>query len=106
MDAIISIASYAVAFMVGVYAGVDYTKRHYEEYAEYLEEKRGELLSYRNKLIDISEKLEDKDKHIRHKWQEMVTDFSKYQAMVEGVESDRWTDMDDIYLNSWKSAEK
>ncbi|MBO5629419.1 MAG: hypothetical protein J5965_10140 [Aeriscardovia sp.] len=106
METIITIASYALAFGIGVYAGVDYTNRHYEEYATYLEEKRGELLSYRDELIDISEKLENKDKHIRHKWQEMVTDFSKYQSMVEGFESGLWTDMDDIYLNSWKSAEE
>lgn len=72
----------------------------------YLEEKRGELIAYHKALLDISDGLERKDQEIRKKWQTMVDDVSKYQSMVGGFETGKWTDMDDVYLNSWKSAEE
>ena len=72
----------------------------------YLEEKRGELIAYHQALLDISEQLELKDKTIKQKWQTMVDDISKYQAYVNPEDTGKWTDMDDIYLQSWKSAEK
>lgn len=72
----------------------------------YLENKKQELLAYHAELLAISEGLDEKDKKIREKWQNLVDDISKYQAMVGGFEKGKWTDMDDVYLNSWKSAEE
>jgi len=72
----------------------------------YLEDKKQELLSYHAELLAIEENLEARDKQIRQKWQNLVDDISKYQAMVGGFENGKWTDMDDVYLNSWKSAEE
>lgn len=71
----------------------------------YLEEKKQGLMSYHAQLMEIHDDLEARDKQIRQKWQNLVDDISKYQAMVGGFENDKWTDMDDLYLNSWKSAE-
>jgi len=71
-----------------------------------LENKRKALVAYRDELLVMAEHLEQKDDEIRHKWQSMVEDFSKYQAMANPQESGKWTESDDIYLNSWKSAEK
>lgn len=72
----------------------------------YLEEKKQELISYHAQLLEIEEGLEARDKQIRQKWQNLVDDISKYQAMVGGFEKGKWTEMDDVYLNSWKSAEE
>lgn len=72
----------------------------------YLEGKKQELLAYHAELLAISEGLDEKDKKIREKWQNLVDDISKYQAQFGGFEKGKWTDMDDIYLNSWKSAEE
>lgn len=105
METLFTVFSYAIAFSIGVWAGIDYTKRDMEDYREYLEGKRNDLMAYRDQLLDISESLEKKDAHIRKKWQSMVTDFSKYQSALTD-DSGKWTDMDDMYLDSWKSAEK
>ena len=72
----------------------------------YLEGKKQELLAYHAELLAISEGLDEKDKKIREKWQSLVDDISKYQSMVGGFEKGKWTEMDDVYLNSWKSAEE
>lgn len=72
----------------------------------YLEGKKQELLAYHAELLAISEGLDEKDKKIREKWQNLVDDISKYQSMVGGFEKGKWTDLDDVYLNSWKSAEE
>lgn len=72
----------------------------------YLENKKQELIEYHAELLAISEGLDARDKQIRQKWQNLVDDISKYQAMVGGFEKGKWTDMDDVYLNSWKSAEE
>lgn len=74
-------------------------------YDRHLEQKRQQLMAYRDELLDMATALELKDRQIREKWQNMVTDFSKYQASISG-DTGKWTDMDDIYLDSWKSAEK
>lgn len=71
-----------------------------------LEKKREALIAYRDELVEIAEHLEQKDTEIRHKWQKMVDDFSKYQAAMNPENASTWTESDDIYLNSWKSAEK
>lgn len=72
----------------------------------YLEEKRGELNAYREALIDAATVLQNKDKEIRKKWQAMVKDVSMYEAAINPKNSEKWTEADDFYLNSWKSAEK
>lgn len=72
----------------------------------YLEKKRGELMAYRDHLLDACDILEEKDKEIRNKWQAMVTDISRYDAALDPQDAGKWTEADDIYLNSWKSAEK
>lgn len=72
----------------------------------YLEEKRGELDAYREALINAATVLQNKDKEIRKKWQAMVDDISKYEAAINPINSGKWTESDDFYLNSWKSAEK
>lgn len=72
----------------------------------YLEGKKQELIAYHAELLAISEGLDERDKKIREKWQNLVDDISKYQAMVGGFEKGKWTEMDDVYLNSWKSAEE
>lgn len=72
---------------------------------KYLEEKKKELISYHSQLLALSENLEKKDDAIRHKWQSMVIDISKYQAMII-PNNGKWTDLDDQYLSSWGSAEK
>ncbi len=74
-------------------------------YDRNLEQKRQQLMAYRDELLKMAEALDLKDRQIREKWQNMVTDFSKYQASISG-DTGKWTDMDDIYLDSWKSAEK
>ncbi len=72
----------------------------------YLEEKRGELDAYREALIDSATVLQNKDAEIRRKWQAMVKDVSMYEAAINPNNSNKWTEADDFYLNSWKSAEK
>jgi hypothetical protein len=73
---------------------------------EDLDKKEAQLNEYKNELIMIAEALEAKDRHIREKWQNMVTDFSKYRSMATPNDSGKWTDADDMYLRSWNSAEK
>ena len=72
-----------------------------------LEEKKAELIEDNERLIKFSEDLIEQDKRIRDKWKSMVTDFSKYQACItDPNELGKWTETDDIYLNSWHSADK
>lgn len=73
---------------------------------QYLENKKAELIAYHAQLMQLADALESKDVAMRKKWQAMVDDFSKYQAMINPSETGKWTDMDDQYLRSWNSAEK
>ncbi len=86
-------------FVAGRYSYLVYRNR-------YLESKKEELIGYHKQLIAIEKALEAKDRHIRRKWQGMVDDFSKYQSAVAPDDTGKWTDMDDIYLRSWSSAEE
>ena len=72
----------------------------------HLNNKERQLLAYRDHLVDIANDLQFKDSEIRKKWQAMVSDFSAYQAMAGGFKPGQWTEMDDVYLHSWASAEK
>ena len=72
-----------------------------------LEEKRLMLLEITKELQTYHGYLVEKDKEIRKKWQNMVSDFSRYQAAITPEEQQSvWTETDDIYLSSWKSAEE
>lgn len=78
------------------------------------------VLWWRNKLLDVklaqakqyaaeaNELLQQaklKDAEVRLKWQRMVSDISQYQ-FGDMPNKDHWTDLDQMYLDSWKSAEK
>lgn len=101
-----TIGMVAVGFAIYIFGfavGKDYAKRDCEEY---IEGKRKELYAYRDELLRIEAELEKKDELIRQKWQNMVSDFANYQAYTEPGTTGKWTEWDDIYLNSWGSAEK
>ena len=89
----------ACAFFLGRYSYLVMRNR-------YLENKKAELIAYHAQLLQLSDALEGKDAAMRKKWQSMVDDFSKYQAMINPDTTGKWTDMDDQYLSSWGSAEK
>lgn len=91
--------SYVAGFVMGRYSYLFWRNK-------YLEDKKEELIGYHKQLLDIQKTLESKEKFIRNKWQRMVDDFSKYQAAVNPQDSGKWSDWDDAYLNSWKSAEE
>lgn len=100
---IVKLFSYAAVFYFGFYSG----RRAYKIWRdEYLESKRQELLSYRKDLLLIEKHLEAKDKAVRQKWQEMVSDFADYRSKVSPETAVKWNEWDDMYLNSWSSAEK
>ena len=71
-----------------------------------LEHDREEILRGAKELGRIEAQLEERDAHIRKKWQEMVNDIALYQASQDPEASKTWSKWDDVYLNSWKSAEK
>lgn len=71
----------------------------------YLHSKEKELINYHAQLMEIESELEYKEREIRNKWQRMVVDASNYQASIGGFDTGKWNDMDDVYLNSWSSAE-
>lgn len=99
MSIVFKILSYAIVFEAGrIFANAFRAK--------YLEEKKAELLAYHAELLAVADALEAKDAAIRTKWQNMVDDFSKYQYAIDPSDKGKWTDMDDIYLQSWGSAEK
>lgn len=98
MEFILKALSYAAVFYAGRYSYL-YWKN------QYLEEKRGQLIAFRDELVNMANSLEETDAAIRKKWQRMVTDISKYD-MARRSDSGKWTEADDIYFNSWNSAEK
>lgn len=73
---------------------------------KYLEGKKQELIAYHEQLLAIEQSLEEKDKAIRNKWQRMVEDVAKYQAAIDPEDSGKWNEWDDVYFQSWNSAEK
>ena len=73
----------------------------------FLEEKKKELIKENERLLALAEELIRQDKRIREKWKAMVNDFSKYQACItDPKDLSKWTEMDDVYLNSWHSADE
>lgn len=72
----------------------------------YIEKKLSELSEFREEVGEEMKLLCLKDEEIRNKWKSMVEDFAKYQAYVESDTNSQWTEWDDVYLNSWISAER
>lgn len=99
MSTFISIASYVFVFQLGRIVANNFRE-------QYLEDKKQELIEYHAQLLAIADSLEKKDAAIRAKWQTMVDDISKYQYAIDPSDAGKWTEMDDIYLQSWGSAEK
>ena len=99
MDILKHFIPYLIAFMLGRFSYNVYRNR-------YLEEKKEDLIRYHAMLLSIEEGLEKRDDYIRSKWQSMVDDISKYKASVEPDGNDKWNEWDDLFLESWGSAEK
>lgn len=99
MSTFISIVSYVFVFQLGRIVANNFRE-------QYLEDKKQELIEYHAQLLAIADALEKKDSAIRSKWQSMVDDISKYQYAIDSSDAGKWTEMDDIYLQSWGSAEK
>lgn len=99
MDILLKVMTYVSFYFLGRTSYVWWRSK-------YLEGKKQELLAYHVQLIEIEQDLEEKDKAIRNKWQSMVDDISKYKASVEPNENDKWNEWDDLFLESWGSAEK
>ena len=71
---------------------------------KYLDMKIKEAQNYAMKANEILQQAKDKETEVRKKWQRMVSDISQYQ--FSGLSNkDEWTDLDQLYLESWKSAE-
>lgn len=71
---------------------------------KYLDMKIEEAKNYAMKANDLLQQAKDKETEVRKKWQRMVSDISQYQ--FSGLSNkDEWTDLDQLYLESWKSAE-
>lgn len=72
----------------------------------YIEERIKELTKVRDAANEQIMVLSMKDEEIRNKWKSMVEDFAKYNAYIESDTEGKWSEWDDVYLNSWISAEK
>lgn len=99
MDVLIRVMPYFGFYLLGRTSYVWWRNK-------YLEDKKQELLAYHAQLLSIEQDLEEKDKAIRNKWQRMVEDISKYQAAIDPEDSGKWNEWDDVYFQSWNSAEK
>lgn len=99
MDVFVRVVSYVGFYLLGRTSYVYWRNK-------YLEDKKQELLAYHAQLLAIEQSLEEKDKAIRNKWQKMVDDISKYQAAIDPEDRGKWSEWDDVYFQSWNSAEK
>lgn len=71
---------------------------------KYLDMKIEEAKNYAMKANDLLQQAKEKETEVRKKWQRMVSDISQYQ--FSGLSNkDEWTDLDQLYLESWRSAE-
>lgn len=70
-----------------------------------LDAKLAEAKRYAEEANKLLQQAKLKDAEIRLKWQRMVSDISQYQFGFMENKSE-WTDLDQMYLDSWKSAEK
>ena len=89
--------SYICAFYLGRLSYMWWRNKH-------LDMKIEEAKNYAMKANDLLQQAKDKETEVRKKWQRMVSDISQYQ--FSGLSNkDEWTDLDQLYLESWKSAE-
>ena len=72
---------------------------------KYLDMKVAEAKSYAAQANALLQQTKAKDEEVRRKWQAMVSDISQYQ-FGDMPNKGQWTELDQMYLNSWKSAEK
>lgn len=70
-----------------------------------LDEKLAEAKMYAAQANELLQQAKAKDAEVRKKWQNMVSDISQYQ-FGDLPNKDHWTDLDQMYLDSWKSAER
>lgn len=95
---------YIFAFIGGYVVGGGIREYRLRDREEKILIAKDQLTELSHELEDYAKELNRRNKEIKEKWQSMVVDFSKYQAELNGSET--WTENDDIYLNSWKSAEE
>lgn len=72
---------------------------------KYLDVKVAEAKQYAAEANELLQQAKLKDAEVRLKWQRMVSDISQYQ-FGDMPNKGQWTDLDQMYLNSWKSAEQ
>lgn len=72
---------------------------------KYLDMKLEEAKQYAAQANALLQQTKAKDEEVRKKWQAMVSDISQYQ-FGDMPNKGQWTELDQMYLNSWKSAEK
>lgn len=70
-----------------------------------LDVKLAQAKQYAEEANKLLQQAKLKDAEVRKKWQTMVSDISQYQFSFMENKSE-WTDLDQMYLDSWKSAEK
>lgn len=99
MDFLFKVMTYASLYFLGRTSYVWWQNK-------YLEGKRQDLIAYHAQLVEIEQALEEKDAHIRDKWQRMVNDISQYKAVIDPEDVGKWSEWDDAFFQSWKSAEK
>ncbi len=100
---------YITCFFLGRLSVNWWKNRYLEKEKEYLENERATLIEYHEELEKIENSLIQKDREIRKKWQSMVDDFAEYNAYIRrenGEYTNKWSDWDDVYFQSWNSAEK
>lgn len=72
---------------------------------KFLDVKLAEAKQYAAEANEILRQAKLKEAEVRRKWQAMVSDISQYQ-FGDMPNKGQWTDLDQMYLNSWKSAEQ
>lgn len=72
---------------------------------KYIDMKVEEAKSYAAQANALLQQAKAKEAEVRKKWQAMVSDISQYQ-FGDMPNKGQWTDLDQMYLNSWKSAEQ
>lgn len=96
--------SYGLVFYAGRYSMTWWYNKYLQAQAQALSFQQ---LQIKQEAHVISRQLEIKDEEVRKKWQDMVVDISKYQFMNQPSHlRGKWTEMDDVYLQSWCSADE
>ena len=95
---IVKILSYALTFYAGRLSYMFWRNK-------FLDDKKKELDIYYEGVSALLEETKRRDNEVRKKWQSMVADISRYE-FKDREDNGVWTDTDQLYLNSWASAEK